>query len=412
SRGGIHTLEGTKELIEPFNKLKDISNESNFVFDNSKGKNKNETIYTKTKLAPSLSEVARANTQQDSKTSKLGAKLKKLFSFKPKSLADYYPLPANICSELRSLSGRGFTDNAINQILLDMSKRLTKPSFYSKKGFVSYMTQALKYELRDAVITANESFKIKANYTKEDQRIKKQEKFLSEIEYSLQTSPEWHLKKKLAAVLSRDLAYDILSNYQYSKREGSIFKIHLRNPIDIGEMDKQIILNQVKATQQTLDDQGNIGFIESIEFVYPREKYKDQSIVNSSSNTYDSSQVNRAKASNNLSEHLASIKDKESIKELPIWHQIRKYFMNYCFNQAEAIGRDKSWLSKLTPLYENKKPEDHSKKQENLNDVEQTPVLTLKPESNFVRDWINSHYLFKLESIAKELGYKLILQDC
>ena len=73
--------------------------------------------------------------------------------------------------------------------------------------------------------------------------------------------------------------------------------------------------------------------------------------------------------------------------------------MDYCFDIEEGIGRDKSWLSKLT-AFENT----NSKSSDNIK------TLTLKAESEFIRDWINSNYLFKLESIAKKLGYELCLQ--
>ena len=99
------------------------------------------------------------------------------------------------------------------------------------------------------------------------------------------------------------------------------------------------------------------------------------------------------------SEQLAEIKNKEEIKKLPIWLQIRKYFMDSYFDKTVGIGLDKSWLSKLSSCKNNNKISDNVK------------ILNLKAESKFIRDWINSHYLFKLESIAKELGYELLLQD-
>jgi hypothetical protein len=137
-------------------------------------------------------------------------------------------------------------------------------------------------------------------------------------------------------------------------------------------MDKQIILNQVKATQERVGENGNIESIEEIEFIFTKKT--------------------KQRSEKGESEKLADITKKEEIKKLPIWLQIRKYFMDYCFDIEEGIGRDKSWLSKLKA---------------DENDRNKTLILT--SENNFIRDWINSNYLFKLESISRDLGYNLSL---
>lgn len=283
-------------------------------------------------------------------------------------------LTDDVCNALRTNSGRNFTDRAIKEIAktVSRSKQGSKAFFYHIKGFIAYLSKILRFEKRDPIKISSINYYIAANLTEEERTIHKQEKYLSEIEYSQQVSPEWHLKKKLAAVLRRNIAYKILSNYQRSERKGHIFKIYLTDQVAIGEMDKQIILNQVKATQERVGENGNIESIEEIEFIFIK-KIKQRS-------------------EKGESEKLAGIKEKEEIKKLPIWLQIRKYFMDYCFDIEEGIGRDKSWLSKL------KSGEDDKNK-----------TLILTAENNFIRDWINSNYLFKLESIGKELGYNITL---
>ena len=72
----------------------------------------------------------------------------------------------------------------MNEILRDMSKRLTDRVFNSRKGFLSYMSKALRYEMRDVVKTSNESFKIKANLSQQESRVEEVENYLTEIEYS------------------------------------------------------------------------------------------------------------------------------------------------------------------------------------------------------------------------------------
>jgi len=99
----------------------------------------------------------------------------------PKNLSDHYPLTQEDCSVLQSNSSREFTLNAMNQILLDMSKRLNK-TFCSKAQFLAYFAKCLRYEKRDAVKTANTGFYIKANIPKEHLYFAKREDYLSQIE--------------------------------------------------------------------------------------------------------------------------------------------------------------------------------------------------------------------------------------
>lgn len=84
---------------------------------------------------------------------------------KAKTLSDMIPLIDNtICDELRSKSGRPFSDNFIIQLVLKMSKnpKITA-TFNYLKGFIAYMTKALQYEKHDAVKTENINFRFKAN---------------------------------------------------------------------------------------------------------------------------------------------------------------------------------------------------------------------------------------------------------
>jgi hypothetical protein len=85
----------------------------------------------------------------------------------PQDLKYHYPLTKEDCPKLQSLSGRDFSLNAMNEILLDMSKRLDN-SFCSKAQFMVYFGKCLRFEKRDAVKTGNDNFRIKANIPKEE----------------------------------------------------------------------------------------------------------------------------------------------------------------------------------------------------------------------------------------------------
>jgi hypothetical protein len=84
----------------------------------------------------------------------------------PQDLKHHYPLTKEDGNKLQSLSGRDFSLNAMNEILLDMSKRLDN-RFFSKAQFMAYFGKCLRFEIRDAVKTSNDNFRIKANIFKE-----------------------------------------------------------------------------------------------------------------------------------------------------------------------------------------------------------------------------------------------------
>jgi hypothetical protein len=85
----------------------------------------------------------------------------------PQDLKHHYPLTKEDGSKLQSLSGREFSLNAMNEILLDMSKRLDN-RFCSKAQFMAYFGKCLRFEMRDSVKTGNDNFRIKANILEEE----------------------------------------------------------------------------------------------------------------------------------------------------------------------------------------------------------------------------------------------------
>jgi hypothetical protein len=85
----------------------------------------------------------------------------------PQDLKYHYPLTKEDSDKLQSLSGRDFSLNAMNEILLDMSKRLDN-RFCSKAQFMAYFGKCLRFEMRDSVKTGNDNFRIKANIPKEE----------------------------------------------------------------------------------------------------------------------------------------------------------------------------------------------------------------------------------------------------
>lgn len=177
-------IESTEHSIEQFsaeqndslyiyNKNKDIEDidlESKFL------QNSESYVCPKkpVKLKKRLSNERKKPTNTEKK-----AKVYKPFAYtKPKNLADMLPLIDHaICDELRSKSGRPFSDNFIIQLVLKMSNNpKINASFDYKNGFIAYMVRALRYEKHDAVKTRNINFRFKANIPENSNEHQEQQK--------------------------------------------------------------------------------------------------------------------------------------------------------------------------------------------------------------------------------------------
>ena len=347
AQSGSNFLENNLVLEE-----KADNNHNNFLKISTNAVDKNNNA-----LALQILSDANVNSNPDNQVSSQG-KNPNIFT-KPKTLEDFYPLNKEDCKELQSLSGRDFSLNAMNEILRDMSKRLTDRVFNSRKGFLSYMSKALRYEMRDVVKTSNESFKIKANLSQQESRVEEVENYLTEIEYSTQVSPEWHLKKKLACVLESTKAYNLLKAYRSITIESGVAKIYLQKSVDLLPLELDQVLSQVKATHERFEN-GIYNPIQKIELIMPKITSKD-SIA-------------------------------QSTKELPntLWGKIRKQLITL---YGEAI--DISWFSKIE-----------------ATENEQTKEINLKVSSEFIKDWIERNYEQAIEQTAGAMGIRIRGFEC
>ena len=273
-------------------------------------------------------------------------------------------LTEDICELIRSNSGRNFTNRAIKEIVkaVSRSKKGSKAFFYHIKGFIAYLSKILRYEKRDPEKINGDNYYITSNQTQEEQDMKKQEKYLSEIEYSLQVSPEWHLKKKLAAVLERNKAYDILRAFKSIDIRQNKALITVDRYIELSTEDKNIILNQIRATHERVDDKGSIKYVESLKIIMSN---RSTAFLNPLSSTIEL--------------------DQGFFKREGIWGKVREKFATL---EGDAI--EKSWIARLKANID--------KNNNTINLIAPTP---------FIRDWVNSNYLLKLESIAKDFGYNI-----
>ena len=289
-----------------------------------------------------------------------------VFYGKPKSLGDMHQLlDQAIFDELRSKSGREFSNNFIAQRVLAMSKKpkLASRNFKTRQGFIGYMTPSLKNELHDSVKTGSVDFRLLANITATDRAYQEQERFLTEIENSRQVSPEWHFKKKLASVLERSKAYGVLSAYLGTKIQANNVVISLKCDIGLSEFDKQVLLQQAKAVYETSSATGEYKFIDKLEIVFAEQEPCAKPI---------------------------SQPPQEIVLPQGIWGNVLQKLV-------EEFGIDtyQNWFSKLTATVD-----------------ELNKTMTLKAPSESAKDWIECRYQGTMERIASISGFKLSGLEC
>jgi hypothetical protein len=336
-KGGIRPLSGTKELIKPFSKEKDRSTkcESNFL----------ENSFEEDGLKENRGGRASLNRNNFDKA---------------KELKDFYPLTKEDCQILQSSSKREFSLNSMNEILLNMSKRLSNRYFKSKKGFLSYMSKVFAYEMRDAVKINNENFKIKNNQSKEEKEQKLQEEYLTKIEYNLETSKEWHFKKRIAARLPQKTAYELLKAFDIIDIKEGIFNLHLSKHVELTNIEEKLILQEAQSTHEQLDfTDERLGHIQNIKIIMP-----EKAII------FKNTNQNRAE---------------ETSIPTGIWGRAReKLIATY----GKAI--DNNWFSKLEAV-------------ENM----EKNKLKLKAPNSFIKDWIYQNYFDVIEKLIGMESYKI-----
>ena len=256
-----------------FNKDKDIDLESNFSQNSEEIKIEENREPQVAVFSPeSINSVKLKKRLPNERKKPTNAEKKaKVYYFnqykEPQTLNYHYPLTKEDSSRLQSLSGRNFNLNAMNEILLDMSKKLDK-RFCSKAQFIAYFGKCLRLEMRDAVKTGNDNFRIKENITpinqKEIDREKQIEQYLAKIEHQAITyvCSENQLKARLANVLAPLRSYELLSNIKDFEVVGNTMRIYLRHIVQLSENEKNIVLSQVKSIYSTSELD-----IESVEYV-------------------------------------------------------------------------------------------------------------------------------------------------
>ena len=396
---GIHKEEDTKELIQPFNKLKDrsranflknfscsFSNKKNLEFETknrddrackSEGNKKNEEtekgIQNLESINPEQVHPKPKNEEKDNYRIKESRALLTLntngFLGSGKYLHEVLDhLTDETCNLIRAKCGKDFTNRAIREIAKAVSrnKKGAKAFFYHIKGFIAYLAKILSFEKRDPVAISSTNYYITVNQTNSEREMREQEKYLSDIEYSLQINPESHLKKKIAAVFEREKAYNILTSWKNLKiTKTGIAKLSLTKLVLLTETDKKIILSQIKATHEKMDDNENYQQVEFLELVMP-----DKSVLSTTTDAYQLEQ--------------------NFPKREGIWGKIRESFAKSFASEGDNL--DKVWTAHLRPEVDNN-----------------NKTINLFAPTAFISDWINSNYRDIIEKSAKD--YDMTLQS-
>ena len=276
-----------------------------------------------------------------------------------KELKDFYPLNKDDCYKLQSLSGREFSLNSMNEILLDMSKRLTDRYFKNKKAFLNYMGKVFCHEKRDAVKTSNETFRIRNNQTIEEIEEKEREKYLSKIEESKEISFQWQLRKKLASSLEAETAYKLLKAFEVIDISNGMYSLHLSKYLELTAMEEKIILQEIQAIYNRFDfGDERLGHIESLKIIMP------------------------AKTATTL---IDQNKMKKTSLPAGMWGRVRRGLV-----EAYGEATDRNWFSKLTA---------------NVN--EESKEIKLKAPTNLVKDWIETNYLDVIKRLVNNEQFKV-----
>jgi len=283
------------------------------------------------------------------------------------NLASFYPLTQSDIALLQKKSNTKFTEVAINEILLKLSKQYSSHRFPNKRAFISYMTKVLRCEMRDAVKISGLDFKLNCNRDKEADE---QEAFLAQIENSRDTSKLAQLKRKLAAVLSRKLAYNLLKAMSSKVAlANNNFILNVTNPIELSTYQREIILYQVQAVY------GNdVKSVLINTFDAPSFEVK---------NTGSKSPQNHQIAKHSDSAVL------EKTHSPTIWSKVRLRLIDYF--GASGHDLDRAWFSKVEANIDN-----------------DSNTLKLKASSSFVKDWITESYSHLLERFCYQEKYSVV----
>lgn len=292
-------------------------------------------------------------------------------------LESFHPLTEKDCKILQKSSERDFSLGAMNEILLDLSKRLQDKSFYNKKAFLAYMSKIFANEKRSESLLNQEGFKLRNNMSEEERATDIQEEFLSRILTDRDASFDSVFKKSIAdregfltESLSRNTAFNLLKAYVSSKIKDEVFILNLRFYVELTNKEREIIMKKMTICfedKRFCEEFGSKEFV-SVASTIGNLLNQTTSGLSKITKLIINMPTNMIKTTSKIIQP-----DTGGISVFPdnVWGQIRKD-LTLTYNEYKTT--DQHWISKFTP---------------DIN--EYTKTITLKTSSRFCFDGIKDH---------------------
>jgi hypothetical protein len=271
------------------------------------------------------------------------------------TLIDHHPLSEKTCYQLQKLSGRNYSTNGINQILLSVAKRQENnpPTFNSKSAFMKYFSLVLKNEIRNVDRVNKLGFRCNNVISLEEKKKIKMEKYLQKVEDDRDVSKDGIFKRKLLGIVSSNTAYNLLQSLNSivvnNAHDEVIVYVNLFRDVELNKRDREKIIDLIKHLYGTYDFfTGEGDIIDTVRFSVKEKKKKS----------------------------ISEISDIELHKENnhPVFSKIKKAFVE---NYGESLF--KSWFNDVKFI----KLEDG--------------IVTLSAQSDFIKSWIDREYLYMIQ---------------
>ena len=288
---------------------------------------------------------------------------------KPKSLAEHYPLSQEDCYELQKRSGKGYNLNAMNEILLDMSRKpeLQGNSFVSKAKFMAYMAKTYQEEGREVDKANSPTFKIMKRRPQaeieEIVTLNQREKYLNQVENSgIHARCDFtQLRARIAGQFPINLAYTLLTSMIGVKRQENVLKLTMHKQVPLSQHYNQLMLKHATGV-------GEYAGVNELEFVG----------VDSNPNERQTAEISES----------AVVPDLVQREEFQLpqgkWGKVCSIFVVERENGAALY---KHWLAGLEVV-----------------EVAETNTIQLRANSDMVRDRVEQNYLPQLNKIARNIN--------
>ncbi|WP_017443562.1 DnaA N-terminal domain-containing protein [Rickettsia gravesii] len=298
-----------------------------------------------------------------------------------KELRHFYPISEKDISILNSRANREFSTNFVNQLLLKLYIKYPEKRFKNKFTFLSYMEKILANEKHQGPLVNHTTFRFGCNIGTEEKNILEYEKYLNQIESSLDTSKEMCAKKKIAGRFNSEVAYKILTQVEFKKNHDHSF-ITALVPSSIGLSERQIEIlgEQLEAVHGI-----NGYYVQETEDVGYDAQDKGKRNGTEAKEEIQYSEITKSSVISNNTV-VGKEEELDTVEKDNVWHKIRKGLI-------EELGEniDNVWFSKAVAV-----------------GCQETKTLTLTMPTRFMADFMRNNYSYVIRRLASSVGIKSV----